>query len=175
MTKQSRFLPLFLILVITLITFRFMFFMSFIRSQKSEFRHQLVKTNNSQITEIEFENSELYADGNGFEWKENNTELIINGVYHEVLGVKKINNRSKVSVIPDTAENALFQTYFGVHKAQQFNFEHLVKLLLSITYLNCNFKLEIKTYLIKKAVANFTVLFSKNNFTLNLIKPPEAM
>ena len=89
MKRINRFFPFLLILLTCLISSRFLFFVSYIHLQKSEFRKQLIYGNTREIVQFNLAESDLYLDKNGFEWKEKNKELVVNGVYHEVISITK--------------------------------------------------------------------------------------
>ena len=94
---------------------RYLVFRSVVNMQKKEFRQQILQQEHKTIKQLSVNPGELYRDGKGLEWKENNKELVINDVYHEVLSVKRCGDLFIVSIIEDTEENELFKKYF--HKA----------------------------------------------------------
>lgn len=63
----------------------------------------------------------LYMDQKGLEWKEENKELVIDGVYHEVLKTVPGKTWAVLYLIADHAENALFSRYFALLGAQPFS------------------------------------------------------
>jgi hypothetical protein len=89
--------------------------------KKIEFR-QLSFSNleKKKTLSISFEN--LYRNHLGIEWKNNNKELVINGVYHEVIAIIKNNSSANVIVIADNEENNLFQRFFTNGSSQSNDF-----------------------------------------------------
>ncbi|MBA2611939.1 MAG: hypothetical protein H0U95_08215 [Bacteroidetes bacterium] len=166
--------PFILILIIGVITFRFVFFISYIQVQKSGFREELIMNNTQQLSEIKFTAADIYISKNGFEWKEKNKELLINGKYHEVISVTKVNDHFVVKIIADKTENKLFEKFFALNKNAQKGYVDLVKLLLSFNYLN---DIPLNTVAIfcvgniKKPHAVFA--FTSTYFLLKQIKPPQ--
>jgi hypothetical protein len=170
----KSFFPFFLLLIIGVITFRFLFFISYIQEQKFDFRQQLISETNLKVIEVEFSNEDLYKNKNGFEWKEENKELVIDGVYYEVVSVKINKDHAVVSVINDKAENTLFKKFFCANKGIHKDFSDLIKLLLNLTYFGDNTPIQIKSF--SKEIVNtyrFYYQFSDSEFLLKQIKPPQ--
>lgn len=114
---------------------RFVLFSTYIKSQKQEFRKQAISQNLNELLRVDMNADELYKNKRGFEWEKNNRELVINGVYHEVLSVSVKNGKAAVTIIPDKAENALFARYFG--EQQDTQKDHTMALLFMFTFLEC--------------------------------------
>lgn len=166
--------PFILLLIIGAITFRFLFFISYIKVQKADFRKQLLIESNNKLIEVKISNDDLFNNKTGFEWKHNNKELVINGVYHEVISIKKIKTYSIVSVIEDKAENSLFKKFFCLHKGIHKDFADLIKLLLNLTYLPNSESHQIailSQYDIQ--IQEFVDQFLNHDFFLKKIKPPQ--
>jgi hypothetical protein len=66
----------------------------------------------SKVLYLKIPLHKLFKDGNGYEWKQNDQELIIDGVYHEILKVRPAGDSALVSVIADQSENNLFNAFF---------------------------------------------------------------
>jgi hypothetical protein len=131
--KAKAIISVFFILILLILNVRFLLFTSYVKSQKQEFRKQAIAQNLSDLIQIETESKELYKNKRGFEWEKNNKELVINGVYHEVLNVVIRNGKALITIIPDKAENALFERYFHEHKHTQQ--DHTIALLFQLTFL----------------------------------------
>ena len=166
--------PFILLLIIGAITFRFLFFISYIKGQKNDLRKQLLSENNTALVEVEFLNSDVFKNKNGFEWKEHNKELVINGIYHEVISIKKYKDHTIVSIIEDKAENTLFKRFFSLNKGIHKDFADLIKLLLNFTCIQnvpvINFEQKQEIVQLNSAVFQFT----DSQFYLKKIKPPQA-
>ena len=67
--------PFILLLIIGAISFRFLFFISYIKGQKSDFRKQILSENTKDLKLVKFSNDDVFKNKNGFEWKEHNKEL----------------------------------------------------------------------------------------------------
>jgi len=107
-----------LILLLLLINFRFSFFATYIKMQKTEFRAALLEKSNQKIIHLQIAKSNLYKNhflhsGKFAEWKENNKELVIDGMFHEVVSVVIVNDTAHLALIEDKAENSLFQKYIS--------------------------------------------------------------
>lgn len=148
MTIIKRILPFVLLLLLVLITSRFLFFSGYLKIQKSIFRKEITSPSMKEVFIIKMSNNKLYKNIEGYEWKEKNKELVINGIYHEVISVKQVNGISFISVIEDKAENQLFKRFFCTNKQLQDIFSDLIKLLLNITFIELNepLKIQIKQY-----------------------------
>jgi hypothetical protein len=110
--RASAGISIFFILILLFMNARFVLFTSYVKSQKQEFRKQALAQNLSELIQIETEAGELYKNKRGFEWEKNNKELVISGVYHEVLNVVLSNGKALITIIPDKAENELFAYFF---------------------------------------------------------------
>lgn len=132
MIKFKSIIALSFILIFLLISLRFAFFISYVKSQKSEFRKQLIASCMASVKKISIRPNQLYRSHRGFEWKENNKELVINGVYHEVVRVERHGSMHEVFIIEDKQENQLFQRYFKLN-AREHN-----KTLNCIIFLDIN-------------------------------------
>jgi hypothetical protein len=166
--------PFVLLLIIGVITFRFLFFISYIKVQKCDFRKQLISENSTKVVEVKFSNDDVFINKNGFEWKEQNKELVINGEYHEVVSIKKFKDHTVVSIISDKAENSLFKKFFSANKGIHKDFSDLIKLLLNLTYSGDNAAIQIRS--VSKEIFNtyrFNFHFSDSEFLLKQIKPPQ--
>ncbi len=141
MKKTKAVLSIFFILILLIMNVRFVLFTSYVKSQKQAFRKQAIAQNLSELIQIETEAIELYKNKRGFEWEKNNKELVINGVYHEVLSVLIHGNKALITIIPDKAENALFEHYFHEQKQTQQN--HTFALLFQFTFLETDSDNEI--------------------------------
>ena len=166
--------PFILLLIIGVISFRFLFFISYIKVQKSEFRRQLISESNSKVIEVKFSNEDLYKNMNGFEWKEKNKELVIGGIFHEVIAVKKLKDHVIVSVIEDKAENSMFKKFFSIHKGIHKDFADLIKLLVNLTYLQNISEIVFNKNVIENQFNPNEIQFSNFQFYLKQIKPPQA-
>ncbi|MDI1354737.1 MAG: hypothetical protein PSX36_07455 [bacterium] len=169
-----RYLPFLLIFILISIVFRFVFFMSFVHFEKSEFRRKLLETKSKQVIELRFDNRDLFLDKNSFEWKKDNKELVINGQYHEVIRITKLKGIALVYVIADKAENELFKKYYGLNKTVHGNFTEIIKLLLNLTYLEPHFKFEPASEPAIGEKRTFYRMCLQNAYIIKLLKPPRT-
>ena len=166
--------PFILLLIIGAITFRFLFFISYIKGQKNDLRQQLLSENNTALVEVEFLNSDVFENKNGFEWKEHNKELVINGIYHEIISIKKYKDHTIVSIIEDKAENSLFKKFFCMNKGIHKDFADLIQILLNLTYVQSIPEIDFEQKADKIQFFPTTIQFSDFQFNLRSIKPPQA-
>lgn len=171
MKKKKRLISLFLILIFLLITGRFLFFISYIKSQKPIFRSELIQQNLSSVKRIKIDSKDLYSNTGSMQWKEHNKELVINGIYHEVISIKKLINCVLVVVIEDKEENQLFEKYFSLNKNRSSFVIELIKLLTYLTYIqDSSFRLSSPVFTHKNELN--ILQFILNQFKMTLIKPP---
>lgn len=90
-----------------------------VKSQKKEFRQQVLKQEHKTIKQIYVSAQDLYKDVKGLEWKEHNKEVVIANIYHEVLSVKKEGDHYVVNILEDKAENELFRNFFDHSNASK--------------------------------------------------------
>ncbi|MEO6305533.1 MAG: hypothetical protein ABIP51_20385 [Bacteroidia bacterium] len=163
-----------LLLTISIVAFRFLFFISYIQSQKSDFRKQLIFDETKQVVELTFSSEDIFIDKNGFEWKENNNELVINGAYYEVISVVMGKNEVVVKIIADEAEDDLFQHYFCLNKESKNGYLELIKLLLNFTYIhNDHSSFSIPNIATIRSTIHSKVQFLDQHYFLKQIKPPQ--
>jgi len=115
---------------------KYVFFTSYVHSQKSEFRQNLLIQKNEATYSMVFLEEELYRNTKGVEWKEDNKEIVVNGVYHEVLSVVRQNNTYVVTLIPDKAENKLFKSFFNTKQQDESNTLNFLSSFIALTFLN---------------------------------------
>lgn len=94
------------------ISARFTVLRSVVKGQKKQFRQTALLEQKGGLEQLIFTAEELYKDVRGIEWKENNKEIVINGIYHEVISIERINGNYVVNIIEDKKENELFKNFF---------------------------------------------------------------
>ena len=173
MTIIKRILPFVLLILLILITSRFLFFSGYLKIQKSIFRKELTTLYKKEVFIIKMNNDKLYKNVDGYEWKEKNKELVINGIYHEVISVKQIEGNSFISVIEDKAENKLFKRFFCANKQLHDVFSDLIKLLLNITFLEFNKPLKIQILKDYNLITEAHICSYLFQLILKQLKPPQ--
>ncbi len=124
-------------LILFLLCFRFVSFNGYISSQKKALRAQLItKADARDLIHLKMKRSSLYQNTGILEWKENGRELVIDGLYHEVIAVKFCGDLAEVCLIEDKAENRLFAQFFSIEKDNGKHFAELSGALLSLVYLD---------------------------------------
>ncbi|WP_317897012.1 hypothetical protein [Aurantibacillus circumpalustris] len=175
MKKNHYFLPFFLIVLTCFISFRFLFFVSYVHIKKVEFRQQLLENKSAEVIKFSFEKNDLFQNKNGFQWEKNNKELVVNGVYHEVVKIIKTATGAIVYAIEDKAENSLFQTYFSLNEDIQKDGTTLLKQILNLNYLAPNTLAQNNVEYKKITYIEAKILFSPLVYVLKTIKPPEIL
>jgi len=164
----------FFLLVFTVIAFKFLFFTSFIKSQKRDFRKQLIEHSSEKIFDIKIALKDLLIDKPGFDWKEKGKELVINGVYHEVIKIRKDKEHVIVSLIEDSKENEMFNRYFCLNKDMQNDYSELMELLLDFDCIDQRTTYSIQMFFVKNETSLLDVTFSESDFLKEIIKPPRS-
>ncbi len=121
MNKLRTCISVFLITLMALVCCRYVIFNSYVRVQKHEYRKKALENHIGEVRTIDCRSQDLYNNKPGFEWKKNNKEVVINGVYHEVLNIVRKGSAVKIYVIPDTEESKLFNSYFTSDKNKDNN------------------------------------------------------
>lgn len=174
MKLLKKLFPYSLLLIISLTAFRFIFFISFVQSQKTNFREDVLHNNQNLVSEIKFLNTDAFINKNGCEWHENNKELVVNGIYYEVISVTKLKNSVLVKVIADKNENDLFKNYYSLNNNTKQDYVNLVKMLLSFVYVCYNNTIQIIPSFFNLSTKTQTnTQFLDFYYFLKQIKPPQ--
>lgn len=100
--------------------------MAYVKSQKKVFRLHNLSQNKEEVRQLSMPMAMLYKDQKNLEWKEENKELVIAGLYHEVLKVVPGKTFALIYLIADHTENALFSRYFALLGNQPFSLPGLL-------------------------------------------------
>ena len=174
MKLLKKLLPYSLLLIISLTAFRFIFFISFVQSQKTNFREVVLHKNQNLVSEIKFLNTDAFVNKNGYEWHENNKELVVNGFYYEVISIIKLKNSVLVKVIADKNENDLFKNYYSLNNNTKQGYVNLVKMLLSFVYVCNNNTTQITpSFFNLSPKTQYNTQFLDFYYFLKQIKPPQ--
>lgn len=170
----KRSFSVFFLLIFTVLVFKFLFFTSFIKSHKKDFRKQLIEQNSANVFSLKIPLDYLFIDKTGFDWKEKGKELVINGVYHEVVRIKKCGDHVLVFLIEDSQENELFNKYFCLNKNMRNEYSDLMKLLLDFGYIDQKISYNVQMYFVNSKNICLDVIFNKSDFLHKIIKPPRV-
>jgi hypothetical protein len=124
MKRTAQFTAFLFVFIIVMISLRYSLFISYVNSQKAEFRNSILKEKHHDLKSLHMPAVELFRDGKSLEWKENNKELVVNGVYYEVLQVKDSAGIGIVILVEDKNENQLFAKYFNLQEKEPIHFGH---------------------------------------------------
>lgn len=91
---------------------RFTVLQSFVNLQKKQFRQTVLLEKKKELKQVVFSEDNLFKDTKNCEWKEGNKELVLNGIYHEVVSIDKKDGNYIVTIIEDKKENELFANFF---------------------------------------------------------------
>lgn len=172
MKKLIPFTSILFIVLLFAIGARFIFFVSYLKSHKIEFRKNLLISQAGNCKQIQLVNEQVFKDGNGLEWKENNKELVIQGIYHEVVSIKKTLRGFIITVIEDKLENELFASYFQINKQAKNSLVDLSNLFFSMNYLQHPAQLRFKLFSLPHNFQFSEHQFIEDSFTSRLLKPP---
>ncbi|MDI1354739.1 MAG: hypothetical protein PSX36_07465 [bacterium] len=124
------------LVLLFVIVFQFVFFISYITVQKNEFSKKVLAERTELGLEVRMGRSEVFANTPGLEWKEEGNELVIQGVFYEVISIHYSGQVAIVRVIADTAENNLFATYFELHKKTDKGLHCFLSLIMGLQFEN---------------------------------------
>lgn len=113
---MKRLLPpvcLLLTACVLLVACRFLFVSSYLRHKKQEFRAEALLAPGAVVLEMRLPLSMLYRDAPGLQWVDQNKELVVNGVFHEVVGFRVNGETVTVLLVEDTAESLLFAAFLA--------------------------------------------------------------
>jgi hypothetical protein len=149
---------------------RFMLFNTYVRSQKQEFRKKTIEQYSKDLIQLQVKSEDLYKSKAGFEWEKNNKELVINGLYHEVLCVRMSGNTATIMILPDTAENKLFAGYFCEQKNTQQ--DHPMMLLFHFLFIEFHQHNKLNVAIVFfKYPKQYPAILAQGNETI-FLKPP---
>ncbi len=114
--------------------------MGYVRLQKDNFRKQLLSLPQQQFKVLALPAEALFKNKAGFEWKEKNKELVINGHYYEVVTYTVTNGIANVTLLADEAETNLFSVYFSHLHNHKNSHWHLLLSLLSVQLIDSTSK-----------------------------------
>ncbi len=102
----------FLFLLLLCFSARHLMFKNYLSFQKNRFRLELFKSNQADIFTIQMPAEKLFLNENGIAWEDKNKELVMNGLYHEVLHIQIKEGKAIISLIEDRFENNLIAKYY---------------------------------------------------------------
>lgn len=98
---------------------RFMVFTTLMRIQKSEFQRVTLNNGHHGIKKLFVKVGDLYKNSQNVQWEESNTELVLNGVYYEVVTIKKQGEHYLVDLAEDFWENDLYRMFYNMEDAKE--------------------------------------------------------
>lgn len=108
--------PFFFLIIVSLIGFRYVIFTTIINYEKTQFRQNVLKQKQKNTQSIKISNNQLYKDLQGIEWKDGGLEVLMNGIYYEVVSISKNADGYIVNIEEDIIENEAFKTYFNLEE-----------------------------------------------------------
>lgn len=112
---------------------RFAFFQLHLRSLKADFRHRVLSQSSLPILKLSLKKNDLYVDSGPLQWKDNNKEVVLNGVFHEVVKVILHGDSVTVYLIEDKYESDLYRRYIATdHRQETASWYHLLGCLQTI-------------------------------------------
>jgi hypothetical protein len=163
-----------IVFLFTLISssFNYIVFRVYIKTQKKEFRKSLAIENSNLLRTYQVNEHELFVSCRGFEWVDNNKEIIISGKYFDVLSIENTNGIAHITLVEDDKESNLFDRFFSSQKKNQdllITFLKLMNTLDAPPQILCvpaNFSINVP-YCFKQLI-----LGVRAGYVLEEIKPP---
>jgi hypothetical protein len=125
---------LFFILLLLAISLRFLLFSLYIYNKKSQFRTEALKTLGKEMVPYTIDASELYHDKPGIEWKDDNKEVVICGVFYEVVSISLHDNIAEIRLVEDKKENELFGRFLLSGNENREQLSELGKIVFGFNY-----------------------------------------
>jgi hypothetical protein len=172
MTTKKVILYSLLVFTCVLVAFHFVFFTVYLNLGKTTARTNALSLVNENMKILTFKKSDLYKNKNGLEWKDANKELVVNGVYYEVIKLVSMDELITAYLVKDIKETNLVKRYFNLANRHSKNLVDTGNFLLSLKYLQTSSQVVVTndySYLIKM---EFNPVFSTLDFKKELIKPP---
>lgn len=161
-------------ITILVMVLHFSLFVIYVQMNKSGFRSQTFIQSNT-ITKFRCASEDLYKNKNNLVWKDDNKELEVNGVLHEVVYIQMIKSTAVIYVMNDENENSLITKFHKTLGNHHNNLAKLFHLLFQLNFFTnfSGFDFSLEELYVKIRVNDF--LFSIFPFNSDLIKPPGAL
>jgi hypothetical protein len=142
-----------------------------LKQQSNKWQFKTKAFTESHIKQIVVLKTDLYKNGNGFEWKDDNEELVIQNTFYEVANVFEHGSYAIISLIEDSSETSFFA---DVIKALNESPIHTyLQLLLSLDF---NLPTPIKDFDLTETILNYSTEQIHNftdGFSCLIIQPPK--
>lgn len=132
---------------------------------------------NKDLLLLKISKDDIFENKNGLEWKENNKELVIGGLYHEVVSIQSFKNYSLVYVKIDDKENKLRKDFFDCNNEINEDGEGGeggLDFFLDLDYLDVKHQLSLISYEQDELLRIRKDQFYDFQFYLKKIKPPRV-
>lgn len=172
MEGLKKILAIGVLLLLLMISGSHFMFVRFVKSQKHHFRAQVLKSGSKEVFAFTMPSSALYKDIKGLEWKDEGKELVLNGIYHEIVKITCENGIATVLLIPDELENQLFSDYFSLRKHDAGSLPGTLLYFMGILYFQeLNDSLCVMKEVLLQCIQR-ELSFNLSSYTEKIIKPP---
>lgn len=168
---KNIFATLFILLLLG-ISASYFVFVAYLKTQKKLFRAETLSQNHSALIKVEMPAHQLYKDLGNRQWKEKGRELVIDGVYHEVLKVVKSGSLVTVYLIEDKSENKLLRAYFNSHKFKPGSYSGILLHLILLLFLPSEFFSSFALRCFAQAFLRVKPALLPEVFSKAALKPP---
>jgi hypothetical protein len=129
-------IPAFMLLIIFFISGRYFVFLSFIEFQKSSIKSETILNSHSPSIKKFVSANDLYKNKNGLEWKHNNSEVLIDGAYYEVVEINKLKTGYAILLKADEKESELHRSFFKIkNQDESGRSASVIQLLLNVLFI----------------------------------------
>lgn len=129
-------IPTFLLLIMFIISGRYFVFLSYIDFQKTTIKKEAISNRHSQTITKFVSERDLYKNKNGLEWKDHNSEIVINGTYYEVIQINRIQAGYILHLKSDEKESDFYRTYFKLKNEDEGGRNaSVIQLLINVLFL----------------------------------------
>jgi len=153
---------------------RYILFSTYIQSQKESFRVTAFKGNNSKLKTLCFSESMIYKNTKEFTWEKKGKELVVNGVYHEIVSIKKTGGEYEVVLLEDKKENEILKQFFKGERNSKSN-QSAIIFLLQLNFVVPGQEVRQQDQAKQIYYLRMLVIKANSEYTLELIKPPQSL
>lgn len=172
MNDLKKIVAIGILLLLLLISGSHFIFACYIKSQKHQFRSQMLRTGSKDAFRYTMPSSALFRDSRGLEWKDKGKELVLNGKFHEIMEITCHKGIATLLLIPDALENQLFSDYFSLRHHNAGSLPGTLLYFMGLLFFQ---DLKNTLCIIREVFLQLiqtTSSFNLSTYTEKIIKPP---
>ena len=154
--------------------FNFIFFKTYIKANKEEFRKKTLSRSNSKLLTLTLELKDLYVNKNGIEWEDDNKEIVAGNTHFDIVTIKLNKKSAEIILIEDRDENSLFAKHLSTSKERSKQLADISGFLLNLIYLQNQQNINLINNSNKADLNSKYPCFTEQYCILKIVKPPMA-